>query len=413
MDKYERQLAAIDRQIREAVGLAKAVTEYAAGEGRGMTEDEDAKLKGHLATVATLKEQRTEIAAAVATRDQIKALGNEITEVIDAPREDTRRRAKSIGEALVESEGYKAMLAGGLSGRWSSGAVEMEGKALLDSTAVGSDATGLIQPDVQPGILPTLFQPLTVASLMASGQTNSSLVRYLVETVATNGAAGVAESGSKPESALEFDAVDEPVKKLATFLPVTDEMIEDVAALQSYVNGRLSLFVRQEEERQLLSGNGGDEIVGILNRDNVDAAPSSGADFANAADEILSGITAIRMAFLEADAVVMNPLDWEGVATLKDQQGRYIGSNPFQGEQSPRIWGKPVVVTQAIEQGTALVGAFAAASQIFRKGGLSVEASNSHADFFQHNKTAIRCEERLALAVYRPQAFKTVDVSGS
>jgi HK97 family phage major capsid protein len=58
--------------------------------------------------------------------------------------------------------------------------------------------------------------------------------------------------------------------------------------------------------------------------------------------------------------------------------------------------------------GTALVGAFKTAAQIFRKGGVRVEASNSHADFFVKNLVAIRAEERLALAVYRPAAFGEV-----
>ncbi len=72
-----------------------------------------------------------------------------------------------------------------------------------------------------------------------------------------------------------------------------------------------------------------------------------------------------------------------------------------------------MVVTTAIDEGTALVGAFRACAQIFRRGGLSVEASNSHLGFFSTNKTAIRCEERLALCVYRPEGFATADISGS
>lgn len=419
MDKYERQLAATDREMREILGKAKDVTERAAAAGRGLTEEEDKQVKSLLDQVGVLKETRKEIQASIDTRNRVKAIGEAIVVEDEAPAagrgSEPRQKALSIGEALTESDGFKSLLEKGLRGAWSTGAVEIEGKALLDSTAVGSEGAGLIQPDVQAGILPILTQPLTIAQLMASGTTSSSLVRYLVESVQTNGAAGVPESGQKPESALEFDATDEPVKKIATFLPVTDEMIEDVPALQSYVNGRLSLFVRQEEERQLLNGAGGDEIVGLISRipaGNLNLV-STVADMPQAADHIMAAITKIRVAFLEADAIVVNPLDWEMIATLKDSQGRYIGTNPFAGESSPRLWGKPVVVTQAMDQGTALVGAFRTAAQIYRRGGLSLEASNSHADFFQHNKTAIRCEERLALAVYRPQAFATADLGGS
>jgi HK97 family phage major capsid protein len=57
---------------------------------------------------------------------------------------------------------------------------------------------------------------------------------------------------------------------------------------------------------------------------------------------------------------------------------------------------------------TALVGAFRTAAQVFRRNNLTVEASNSHNDFFQKNLTAIRAEQRLALAVYRPNAFHAI-----
>ena len=66
----------------------------------------------------------------------------------------------------------------------------------------------------------------------------------------------VAEGAEKPEAALEFDEVDEPVKKIASFLPVSDEMLSDTPAIQGYLNARLSLFVRTEEELQFLHGAG-------------------------------------------------------------------------------------------------------------------------------------------------------------
>lgn len=35
----------------------------------------------------------------------------------------------------------------------------------------------------------------------------------------------------------------EPVKKIATVLPISDELLEDAASIQSYLNERLTLFV--------------------------------------------------------------------------------------------------------------------------------------------------------------------------
>ena len=71
------------------------------------------------------------------------------------------------------------------------------------------------------------------------------------------------------------------------------------------------------------------------------------------------------------------------------------------------------MVTNIIDQGTALVGAFATGAQVYRRGGLIVEMSNSHSDWFAKDQVAVRAESRLALAVTRPEAFSTADLSAS
>ena len=58
--------------------------------------------------------------------------------------------------------------------------------------------------------------------------------------------------------------------------------------------------------------------------------------------------------------------------------------------------------------GSALVGAFSTGAAIQRRGGLVVEATNSHGSYFAQNITAIRAEMREALCVFRPSAFTAV-----
>jgi HK97 family phage major capsid protein len=285
--------------------------------------------------------------------------------------------------------------------------VEIEGKALLSTTGAGADTAGgaLITPDYQPGIVDLLFQRLTVAQLMAQGNTGSNLVRYMQETLATNAAAGVLEGADKPESSLEFNTVDASVKKIATFLPVTDEMLEDVPQLASYINSRLTLFVQMEEERQLLYGTGGAALDGLF---SFIPAANKGLRKAGAnvtdADHVFRAISRVREGFLEPDGIVIHPNDWEGIVLQKDANLQYYGGGPFQSEAGPTLWGLRAVVTSAVTEGAPIIGAFGTAAQVYRKGGLTVEASNSHSDYFVKNKTAIRAEERLALAVYRPAA---------
>jgi HK97 family phage major capsid protein len=136
-------------------------------------------------------------------------------------------------------------------------------KGTLLETTAGGPGGGLTPPDYTAGIQQILFQPLSVADLLATDQTTGSQLRYVVEGTATSAAAGVAEGGVKPESTLGLSETVEPVKKIATVLPISDEPLEDAPNVQAYINGRLGLFVRIEEERQLLYGtSGGNEVTG-------------------------------------------------------------------------------------------------------------------------------------------------------
>jgi len=322
--------------------------------------------------------------------------------------------AKSIGQQFVESAGYKGLIDSGLKGNWSSGDVEVKATLLEGTAGAPGGGYALNQPVVLPALVEQQFRALTIADLFPAGTTTSPLIRYLVESAVTNGAAAVAEGGLKPESALAFTKVDEVLHKLATFLPISDEMLEDWAQARSYIDARLVLFVKLAEEAQLLNGDGtGANLVGILNRPGLATPVVRGAGVSaaddNAMDAIYRQITQIRITqFLEPDAVVIDPLGWEGITLSKNLQGAYYAQGPFVTQATPSLWGKKVVSTPALAANTALVGAFAQGGQIFRKGGITVEASNSHADYFQRNLTALRAEERLALALYRPGAFGRV-----
>jgi HK97 family phage major capsid protein len=116
-----------------------------------------------------------------------------------------------------------------------------KGTLLEGSGSPGSGSGGglLAVPQVVPGVVDTLFQPLTIADVLGSGQSNGNSIRYVTEGTATSGAAGVAEGGLKPESTLGLGTRDEPIKKIATLLPISEEMLEDAPQVESYINGRL------------------------------------------------------------------------------------------------------------------------------------------------------------------------------
>jgi HK97 family phage major capsid protein len=374
-------------------------------EGRDMTPEEFAQ---HGVLIDKAKHARVQND----TRQAMKSLsGGEIEEIRTEGFGGTGR----LGDFVNMREYAAIKNSAGRGQTWSSGAVEISTKGTLFE---GSVAGTLTPAQYEAGIVSKLFQPTGLADFFGQQQTTASHVRYVVEGTATSGAAGVAEGGAKPESTLNYSEVDEKVKKIATSLPVSDELLEDSVSFQSYLNTRLTSFLATEEERQLLLGGGTDELTGIIGRSGVNTLGTAAAGTI-VAEHILKAATGSRgSAFLDPDLIVMNPTNWQTLRLGKDSSGQYYGGGPFQGAyggpnasvsagyfSAAPIWGMNCWVTNQIGSGTALLGNFRQAAAIFRRGGPTVEASNSHSDFFTKNLNMVRAEERLALAVFRPASF--------
>jgi HK97 family phage major capsid protein len=428
MTRSERKLKAVEDEIARHSTEIRDVWTKADDDGeRETTPEERGEVEAHLKAIDHLKEEQGDLEANIRVEKEVhekaKGYGSAESVVVTGTPEPEAPQMKSLGEQFLESDQYKRIFEKGApGGQWSTGEIKLDAKGTLLS---GGTVSGAASPyDYQAGIIETLFQRLTIADLLATGTTTSPQVRYNRETSATSGAAGVAEGEAKPESALAFTEVTEAVKKIATILPVSEEMLEDVAQIEAYINQRLSLFIKIEEERELLRGaGGGNGVQGIVGRTGVNTFKAGTAT--TISDHIFNVANNTRgSSFLEPDGVVMNPEQWAKVRLAKDNQGQYYGGGPFYGaygnspgggpagasqlQQGENIWGLRVIVTSAIGAGTALIGAFRQGAQVFRRSGLTVEASNSHEDFFRKNLTAIRAEERLALALYRPSAFTTV-----
>jgi HK97 family phage major capsid protein len=358
----------------------------------------------------------SDIKAVLEQHAALKAVdGSPFAKLGDDKPADQEPQFKSIGHSFVESAEFKSIEPGA---RFTAAA---EVKATITEAAGG---VGGVYPQYVAGVrVPTLFRRLTVADLMPQGTMASASLIYVQETAVTNAAATVAEGGAKPQSDITLAQVTENARKIATTSKISDEMIQDVDYIVSYVNGRLVLFVQLAEEDQLLNGNGtAPNLRGILQRSGLAAAQAVGAD--TRVDALYKEITKIRAgAFLEPDGIVIHPTDWQTIRLLKDANQQYYGGGPFTGaygngatlnEQGQNggsgesLWGIRVVVTPAIAQGTALVGAFGTGAQVLRRTGITVEMTNSNEDDFKNNLVAIRAEERLGLAVYRPGAFGTV-----
>ena len=250
-------------------------------------------------------------------------------------------------------------------------------------------------------------QRLTVRDLLAPGDTESNAVAYLRELLFTNNAAPVAENTTKPYSEITFEEVLSGVKTVAHLMKIAKQTLDDLPQLRSIINGRLLNGLKRVEDTQLLFGSGvGNNLHGIYTQATAFANPSTKTTPSNSLDVMRLAMLQVTLAELSATGHVMHDIDWTDIELIKDANTKgYLFSNPF-GTLEARLWGLPVAQTnQAGMLGNFLTGSFADAAQIFDREDANVVISTENADDFEKNMVSIRAEERLALAVYRPQAF--------
>lgn len=407
------------KERREAMAKRAADLVGKSRNGEELTAEEVNELAQLKSDSETLLEQ---IKAAEAAESLVKSLGTpeEARKTEDVKR-DTEG-AKSLGEHFV-----KGMRERGVLDRFKSGnrvaqvdLPEFGAKAATDvhltSTSTGN-AEHMFQPDIDRNIVRVYEQRPTIADWLGAGTIASNAITYFVEKVWDDSANGqfatVAEGARKPQlHAPDYEEVTEVLKKIAGFIKLSTEMAEDQSFLVSEINNRLLFQLLLTEEDQLLNGDGvGTNVKGLLVRDGIQVQTSV-SEAANL-DSIYKAINAVfTKTGLRADAVVINPADYEKIRLAKDANGQYYAGGPFTGQYGvggvlvdPPLWGLQTIQTTAVPAGTVLVGAGKQGATVYRKGGIRVETSNIDGEDFTHNRFTVLAEERLTLAVRKPDAF--------
>ncbi|MDI6527371.1 phage major capsid protein [Pseudomonas otitidis] len=309
--------------------------------------------------------------------------------------------AKSLGEQFCELDGFKSMSDN------QRGTTRMRVKAVtnITSATTGTGGVGVaIQPDRQAGIITAPDRQFMVRDLIMPGRTASNSIEYVRESGYQKMAAAVAEGAAKPQSDLSFELKTTTVKTIAHWFRASKQVLADIPLLQSYIDGRAIYGLKYVEENQLLAGDGtGQNLLGLIPQATAfNNALRKAGD--TKIDTLRRAILQVRIAEYRASAIALNPVDWADMELEKDSTGQYIWVNVQDGGQ-PRMWRLPVVDSNAVPEGEFLVGAFNIAAQVFDREDAAVEVSTEDGDNFTTNMVTIRAEERIALAVYRPESF--------
>ena len=419
MDK----LIALKEAATKAAQDAQAVAQKADDEAREMTSEEADTYRGHMAKASDLLEQAK---AAKADNDLLSQVAD-FAKSVGAPAADGEepgsfstpgsRKAANLGLTVVKSSAYQG-LRKAYGDRIPDGTQIHTDPIAVKSLFVGGGSGGatsagaFVVPDYTDIVEMLGRRALTLRDVISVRRTSSDVVEYVRQTAHTNAAAIVPEAttaaagaetvagGYKPEGSWTFARVSTPVATIAEWVPATKRALADAAQIEDLINAELAADIAEAEENAILKGSG--DITGILSTSGIQSQAFATDIFTT----VRKAITKVRtIGRVVPNAVLMSPTDVETVDLARENNatGKFLGAGPW--AMGPRtLWGVPILESEGIEAGTAVVGDFSKAV-LWDREQTTVTLSNSHADFFVRNLVAILAEERVAFGVTRPTAF--------
>ena len=222
---------------------------------------------------------------------------------------------------------------------------------------------------------------------------------YMKQTVRTNNAAVVARGATKPTSVYTLKRVDDSVDVIAHLSEPIDRFdLRDAPMLTQFLNREMTHGLSRALDAELVAAI---QLEALSNH----AAP----DLAG----IRSAITLLETRDLAATAIVLCPDDWEVVEN--QTATAFVGTSMSQANDAfdRRLYGVPVVVTNALSAGEGIVGDFAGSAMLYRTDQVLIDASDAspraqdaaYVADFARNQVVFRAEMRAKAAITRPLGF--------
>lgn len=439
--KLDRESAihdAIDARITEAEKSTddEAAKKAAVTTASKLTADEENELKTLHGEIKELDERLSQHNQYVDARDKHESMRKALRTPGAPPDYGTvpviDPAIKSLAQEFLSAQEYKDWLKfvapqGSVGkGRLESPSVPVslkirELKSLITGVSLGRESgSGMVRPDYA-GVVPFLLRPLTLRDVITVSGTGSDLVEFTRISSFTNNAAPTAEattgaldstSGLKPESALTTEIVKEPVRSIPHWIPITRRAMMDAPQMEGYVNDLLMQGVEIVLEDQMITGDGaGENLTGL---DNTPGITIQNPVLTSGAVDLLKTTRQARTKVRtqgrsRPTAYLMHPNDWEQFDVLSaPNSGNFYFGGPLNMGQ-PRLWGVPVIESEAVLEGTFYVGDMKQAV-LWDREQASIRVSDSPDNYFLRNLLAILCELRAAFGVLRPSAIVRGDL---
>jgi HK97 family phage major capsid protein len=387
----------------------------AATEMKALVERQSEEIKKHGETSAETAKRMSQLSQTLdSMQDEVKKYDERMKDLeikANRPGYGSAVARKSVGQAFVESDEYKRASERRMK---SVDPVMLDGSFFRkDITSASASAGDLVDAMRLPEIYSDPADREThIRNFMNVGTTNSNAIEFMEELLFDNQAgpqysaspSPATELVAKNKSDITFDLKTVSVVTLAHYVIASRQILDDAAMLRSFIDGRLRYGLALEEDAQILYGTGSSgDMSGIMTNANIQNAGgvAAGDTFI---DHIRKAIALGRTAEYSMNGILLNPSDWAEIELTKGDDGHYVWVTVPAGGES-RLWRVPVYETTAINAGDFLVGNWNLAAQLWDRQSSTIRVSESHNDLFVKNGVAILAEERVALTVYRPQAF--------
>lgn len=428
--KLAEQKKIFDTQDKRALDAKNAgQAEDEAMKAADPTADEITQLKTLKAEIDELDTKCAESKEYEDMRNRNDVLSKSIGQPVNRPdfaNTDPRQsqEVKSGGREFVESKEFKEWYTriapnGQAVGQMKIDSPAFESKALILTSATSGGA--LVRRDYGPTVDFPL-RPLTIRDVISTGRTGSNLVEYVRITAKTRAAAvvpeatattgGGYEAAAKPESGMTLAIIQEGVKTIAVWMPITRQILADAPQLESMIDNFEREDLELALEEQIISGTGGANFTGLENTAGLTPQAffddGGGVGTSRLATARKARTAALITGRARSTGYLMNPLDWESFDLTKDGENRYYFGGPL-SMGTKMLWGLPVVESEVIPQGTFYTGDLRQ-MMLWDREQPTRRITDSHADFFTHNLLAILTELRAAFGVIRPAAIVKGDL---
>lgn len=346
------------------------------------THDDVNALKSEIESLKGFKEKSAEMELALAKFEgKLEAMSEKAVAKKEEP-------VGTIGDQVVKA------LKGELDSVKEGKSINLETK---ETTIVGDYTGNIALSTLEAGVNRIARQVAKVRNVMNVGTTTSKFVTYIQQTLQST-ATWIGEGVAKNEGDLKYQEVSVEVKKVAGFIKISKEMLDDLSFVRNEVNTDLMATLEDQIENNLINGTGvGANLNGIYTQATAWSAGTFANTIvsANVADVIRTAIAQIETNKFMATHVILHPRDVAKLALSKTTAGEYTYAsfmvNPVTGE--PNIAGLPIISTTWMTEGNFLVGDMTKA-QLRMREGMNIQVGYE-GDDFKRNMVTILAEARL------------------